>query len=73
MMYHTDCYGTVQPCNPLFDPREPADPDRHGNRRYTWKCSCCGERTTATHRKWGGWLLEEDFEYGDDIGWLVPL
>lgn len=29
---------------PMFDPDEPPDPDRHGNRRAAHSCPSCGAR-----------------------------
>lgn len=38
----------------LGNPEEPPDPDRHGNRRYPFKCPGCDQRGTLLTARHGG-------------------
>lgn len=54
----------------VSDPREPPDPDRWGNQRYTLRCPVCETRHTVTIKKHGSAIYPP---YVDPDPWLVPL
>lgn len=48
-----------------FSPDGPPDPDRHGNRRYTYRCPNCDVKCTLLQARHGGSMVDQGFELVD--------